>query len=113
MKELSIIVLVTPLGNMKKKSYTFISDPFSVSPSIETTAAGNLFNCDKDITIELPDRDTIKEFQSGRSAVVSFRDTTGRIINIGTQEMPATLSISPSLNSATLSIKCRMIHSPL
>ncbi len=113
MKELSIIISVTPVGKMNKGNYTFISDPFSFSPVIESTSAGNLFNCDKDITIELPDRDTIKEFQPGRSAIVSFRDTSGRAITIGTQEMPATLSISPNLNSATLILKCKMLHSPL
>ena len=113
MKELSIIISVTPVGIMNKNNYTFISDSFSLFPAIETTPAGTLFNCDKDITIELPNRDTIKEFQSQRSVVVSFRDTIGRIINIGTRELPATILISPNLNSAMLIIKCKMLHSPL
>lgn len=112
MKELSIIISITPVTKMKKGSYTFIADPFTFTPTIEKTAAGNLFNCNHDITIECPDDATIHEFHPGRYTIVYFRDTSDRIIIIGTQEMPATITISPNLNSATLKIECKMLRSP-
>lgn len=112
MKELSIIVSITPITNMKKSNYTFLADPFTLNPVIEKSPAGSLFNCNQDITIECPDDATINEFHPGRYAIISFRDTSGRTINVGTQEVPATVTISPNLNSATLKIECKMLHSP-
>lgn len=113
MKELSIIISISPVTKMKKGSYTFIADPFTFTPTIEKTAAGNLFNCNHDITIECPDNDTIQEFHTPRSIILSFRDTFGREIKVGTQDIPAYLSISPNLNSVTLKIECKMLYSPL
>lgn len=112
MKELSIIILITPVTNMRKSNYAFIADPFTFAPIIEKSSAGNLFNCNQDITIECPDDTTVNEFHSGRYVIVSFRDTSGQTINVGTQEIPATITIFPNLNSATLKIECKMLRSP-
>lgn len=112
MKELSIIISVTPKSKMKKKSYTFIADPFDFGYTIEKTYAGNCFNCDKDITIELPDSDIVREFSITRQVIVHFRDTSERVINIGTTDIPATVTIIPYLNTAILSIACKMLRSP-
>lgn len=112
MKELSIIISVTPIANMKKSSYTFIADPFDFSYTIEKTNAGNCFNCDKDITIELPDSDIIHEFSTTRRVIVHLRDSSNRIINLGTTDIPALVTIVPYLNTATLNIVCKMLRSP-
>lgn len=112
MKELSIIISVTPIANMKKSSYTFIADPFDFSYTIEKTNAGNCFNCDKDITIELPDSDIVHEFSTTRRVIVHLRDSSNRIINLGTTDIPALVIIVPYLNTATLNIVCKMLRSP-
>lgn len=112
MKELSIIISAIPVTNMKKSNYTFIADPFTFTPAIEKSSAGNLFNCNKDIIIESPDRDIMNEFHPGRYAIVTFRDTSDQTITVGTQEMPATITICPNLNSAILKIECKMLRSP-
>nr|DAX87420.1 MAG TPA: hypothetical protein [Caudoviricetes sp.] len=112
MKELSIIISVTPIANMKKSSYTFIADPFDFSYTIEKTNAGNCFNCDKDITIELPDSDIVHEFSTTRRVIVHLRDSSNRIINLGTTDIPALVTIVPYLNTATLNIVCKMLRSP-
>ena len=92
MKELSIIISVTPKNKMKKSSYTFIADPFDFNYTIEKTSAGNCFNCDKDITIELPDSDIVREFSVTRQVIVHLRDSSNRIINLGTTDIPAPFS---------------------
>ena len=112
MKELSIIISVTPIANMKKSSYTFIADPFDFSYTIEKTNAGNCFNSDKDITIELPDSDIVHEFSTTRRVIVHLRDSSNRIINLGTTDIPALVTIVPYLNTATLNIVCKMLRSP-
>ena len=112
MKELSIIISVTPIANMKKSSYTFIADPFDFSYTIEKTNAGNCFNCDKDITIDLPDSDIVHEFSTTRRVIVHLRDSSNRIINLGTTDIPALVTIVPYLNTATLNIVCKMLRSP-
>ena len=112
MKELSIIISVTPIANMKKSSYTFIADPFDFSYTIEKTNSGNCFNCDKDITIELPDSDIVHEFSTTRRVIVHLRDSSNRIINLGTTDIPALVTIVPYLNTATLNIVCKMLRSP-
>lgn len=112
MKELSIVISVTPIRKMKKPSYTFMADPFDFSYTIEKTSSGNCLNCDKNITIELPDSDIIREFSVSRQVIVHLRDSSDRIINIGTTDIPASITIIPYLNTATLGIVCKMLRSP-
>ena len=112
MKELSIVISVTPIRAMKKSSYIFIADRFDFNYTIEKTSSGICFNCSKDITIELPDSDIIREFYGGRHVIVHLRDSSDRIINLGTTDIPASVTIIPYLNTATLSITCKMLHSP-
>lgn len=62
MRELTITLRVKPTGKMKKEEYRFLADPFSFTPSITDSVSGKLFDCSKDITIETPDVDTLREF---------------------------------------------------
>lgn len=112
MRELTITLRVKPTGKMKKEEYRFLSDPFSFTPSITDSVSGNLFDCSKDITIETPDVDTLREFSTARSAIVYLCDSSEKNIAIGTDDIPALVSISANLNTATLKISSKMLHSP-
>lgn len=112
MRELTITLRVKPTGIMKKDEYHFLADPFSFTPSITDSISGKLFDCSKDVTIEIPDADTLREFSSTRFAIVYLRDSLERDIAIGTDDIPALVSISANLNTATLQISCKMLHSP-
>ena len=97
---------------MKKEEYRFLADPFSFATSITDSVSGKLFDCSKDITIEIPDVDTLREFSTARSAIVYLRDSLEKDIVIGTDDIPALVSISANLNTATLKISSKMLHSP-
>jgi hypothetical protein len=112
MRELSIYLRVKPIGRMKKEEYHFLADPFSFVPTIAESASGKLFDCSKDITIETPDVDTLREFSTVRSAIVYLRDSSESDVVIGTNDIPALVSISANLNTATLKISCKMLSSP-
>ena len=112
MKELSINIVVTPCTTMRKESYRFIADEFSLAPTIENSSAGNLFNCSTDIVIDRPDKDTLQEFASGRKVTVQLTDTSNGKVVLGNNDLPAIVSICPYLNSARLKIECKMLQSP-
>lgn len=112
MNELSIILSITPIGAMSKNNYRFIADPFEIKATPESSESGYVFNCDNEIVIELPDKKTLEEFSFGRSVLLNCKDSKGHKLQIGTQNIPATVYIAPNLNSAKLFIKCKMLNSP-
>lgn len=112
MNELSIVLKVNPVGKMKKDEYQFLADPFSLVPTIADSASGKLFDCSKDIVIETPETDVLREFSCARFAIVRLRDSSENDIVIGTKEIPALVSISANLNNSTLKISCKMLNSP-
>lgn len=112
MRELSIQVKVYPIAESLYDVYSFVAEEFSFAPVPENSEAGICFNCNKDITIELPEQHILKELASGKFAIVEFTDTMGRRIRIGDRKIPAIVSVSPNLNSAILKIECKMLNSP-
>lgn len=112
MKELSVIIRVKPVRRMKKDEYVFFADSFSFVPTHADSASGRLFDCSKNITIETPDIDTLKEFECERYAVIYLRDSSEKCFVIGTENVPALVSIFANLNTSTLKISCKMLHSP-
>ena len=112
MKELSVVLKVKPVRKMKKDEYVFWADHFSFVPTNSDSTPGRLFDCSQNIAIETPDIETLKEFECERSVIVRLRDSSGNEIAVGTEDIPALLSISANLNTATLRISCKMIHSP-
>ena len=112
MRELTITLRVKPTGKMKKEEYRFLADPFSFTPSITDSVSGKLFDCSKDITIETPDVDTLREFSTARSVIVYLCDSSEKNIAIGTDDIPALVSISANLNTATLKISSKVLQSP-
>ena len=113
MKELSIQIKVYPVSNMRQDVYRFMADEFEYTQVPESSAAGRCFNCNKDISISLPPTGVMKDFLAGRFCIVEFTDTRHRSFRIGDKKIPAIVSISPNLNSATLKIECKMLSSPL
>jgi hypothetical protein len=113
MKELSIHIKVYPVTRMRQDVYRFMADEFDFIPVPESSEAGRCFNCNKDINISLPPSGVMKDFLAGRFCIVEFTDTRHRIFRIGDKKIPAIVSISPNLNSATLKIECKMLSSPL
>lgn len=111
-KELSIQIKVYPVNQMRQDIYRFTADEFTFAPVPEDSEAGRCFNCSKDITIDIPPADTMRDFGLGKFAIVEFVDTEYRSIRIGDNKIPAIVSISPNLNSATLKIQCKMLKSP-
>lgn len=113
MSEFSILVKVFPLRSDVGAGYTFMADEFDFVPQPEDSEAGRCYVCDKDIVCQPVSADVIRAFEGGIWAKVLFRDTRGRVFTIGTDTVPATVSISPHLNTVTLQIRCRMLSSPL
>lgn len=107
------VSLVNPDGHGKEKVYDFVADTFSYIPQLTDNEAGNYWNCDKTIVIDLPDEETSRTFAIERSAIVTIKTSDRKTHNIGTSDIPARVQISSNLNTANLVIKCKMLTDPL
>ena len=107
------VSLVNPDGHGKGKVYDFVADTFSYIPQLTDNVAGNYWNCDKTIVIDLPDEETRRTFAVERSAIVTVKTSDRKTHNIGTSNIPARVQISSNLTSANLVIKCKMLTDPL
>lgn len=113
MKELSIHIVVNPVAPMNQSSYRFEADFFDFNPTPEDSNAGRCYNCDKEIYISSPTTAILQEFSTPQYALVEISTTRGLKYTIGTYQIPALVSLIPSLNTTTLQIRCKMLHSPL
>lgn len=116
MIEFSNLIQVTPIasGNSNPaKVYEFVADSFSYNPQLTDNDAGNYWNCDKTLVIDLPDNDVRRFFSIERNAIVKIRTSDRRDFQIGTSDTPARVQISSNLTSANLVIKCKMLTAPL
>ncbi len=113
MRELSVQIKVYPISLSSENPYRFTADEFTFDPVLENSEAGMCYNCNKDLIVELPTKEILASFSSGRFAIVEFTDTRNRKVRIGTNKIPAIVYLSPNLNSATLKIECKMLNSPL
>lgn len=110
------IIKVTPIisgSSNPAKEYEFIADTFSYVPQLSDNEAGNYWNCDKTIVIELPDSDVLHFFSIERKAILKIKTSDCKYHQIGTTEIPALVQISSNLTSANLVIKCKMLTNPL
>lgn len=96
-----------------KNVYDFVADTFSYIPQLTDNDAGNYWNCDKTIVIDLPDEKTRRVFSVERSAIVMIKTSDRKLHSIGTLDIPARVQIFSNLTSANLTIKCRMLTDPL
>ena len=116
MIEFSNLVQVTPTGQGNSnpgKVFQFVADSFSFLPQLTDNEAGNHWNCDKTIVIDIPSGDARRFFSIERNAVVTIRTSDRRHYQIGTVDIPARVQISSNLTSANLIIKCKMLADPL
>ena len=97
----------------KEKVFDFVADTFSYIPQLTDNDAGNYWNCDKTIVIDLPDEEARREFSIERSAIVTIKTSDRKTHSIGTPDIPARVQISSNLTSANLVIKCKMLTAPL
>ncbi len=113
MNEFSIHINVYPIARMLHTVYKFEADFFDYDPTPEDSSAGKCYNCDKDIYISLPTSSVLKDFSSPKYAIIEISTTNGKKYKIGSNQIPALVSLTPHLNTATLHVKCKMLHSPL
>lgn len=105
--------LVNPDKHGKKNVYDFVADTFSYIPQLTDNDAGNYWNCDKTLVIDLPDEEVRRVFSVERSAIVTIKTSDRKTHRIGTSDIPARVQISSNLTSANLVIKCKMLTDPL
>lgn len=116
MIEFSNLIQVMPTIPDKSnpdKVYEFVANPFSYIPQLTDNEAGNCWNCDKTIVIDLPGIETLRFFSIERNAIVTVKTSDRRCYKIGTADIPARVQISSNLTSANLVIKCKMLVDPL
>ena len=116
MIEFSNLVQVTPAGQGNSnpgKVFQFVADSFSFLPQLPDNEAGNHWNCDKTIVIDMPDTETRHFFSIERDVIVTIKSSDRRLHQIGTPDIPARVLISSNLNTCNLIIKCKMLTDPL
>ena len=105
--------LINPDKHGKKNVYDFVADTFSYIPQFTDNDAGNYWNCDKTLVVDLPDEEVRRMFSVERSAIVTIKTSDRKPHSIGTSDIPARVQISSNLTSANLVIKCKMLTDPL
>lgn len=110
MKEFSTKIEVTPIG---QEAFLFFSDAFHFNPLTQENESGLVYNCNKSFTIEKSPAHIGKIFEQPIPCKVCLFTLENEIITIGTPDIPAFVTITPHLNTATLSVKCLMCTSPL
>lgn len=116
MIEFSNLIQIMPIGTDSfghAKVYDFVAySPFSYIPQLTYSEAGNCWNCDKTIVIDLPDSEARRFFSIECNATIKIKTTDGKFHQIGTADIPARVQISSNLTSANLIIKCKMLTDP-
>ena len=107
------VTLVNQVRDGQKKVYDFVADTFTYIPQFTDNEAGNYWNCDKTIVIDLPDKETRRTFSIERRAIVTIKTSDRKTHRIGSLDIPARVQVSSNLNSANLIIKCKMLTDPL
>lgn len=110
MRELSTIIRVHHLG--LNKDYEFFADKFTFTPTASDSDAGISYDCSLQKTIELPGADSLRQFSQPQRCIVTFTDSSGRNIKVGSADIPARISVNPYLSAAQITISCRQINSP-
>lgn len=123
MKEFSNIISVYPITELATSNpkpwegdiigtHSFQADDFVLDPTNTSTAAGFLFDCNKEIPIETPSASEISCFSYPVKSIVVLRDTSGMKYTIGTPRIPATIFIQKGLQKSRLFLVAKMLESP-
>ena len=110
MKELSTVIHLHRIG--VDEDIILFSNTFDFVPTTESSAGGTLYNCSQELVIESVTKTVYSLFSQPQSSVVTFRDNNGSDVEIGSTDIPAQVTIFPYLNSARLSLSCKMRESP-
>ena len=90
------------------------TEDFSVTPKVEKSDAGALYNIEENINIEKAPTSVTSTYSIRRSAIVRLSTTPGdNPVYIGSIAWPAQVSIATNLNKDTLQVKAKMRQSPL
>ena len=92
-------------------SYEFESDDFTIQETVNKGEHGIRYEIDKQIIIEMPDRNILRKFGITRRCIVRIKDASGRQYIIGSTQFPAQVRILPGLNKAVLYLKSASITS--
>lgn len=111
MKELCDVIGVLPLGQHYLLSFS-VASPFEFDPQKEESDAGTCYNCNLSVVIDKPSEDIFQHFAHKVSCIVSLKDTDEGFYTLGDENLPAMVSIEPTLNKARLTIECKMLRSP-
>lgn len=111
MKELCDVIGVLPLWQSILFNFS-VATPFQFDPQKEESDAGSCYNCDLSVVIDKPSEDILQQFAHKISCSVYLKDTDGGSILLGDDNLPAMVSIEPTLNKARLNISCKMLQSP-
>ena len=114
MRELSLLIEVVPLRlNKDHRKYLLTADDYFHLQMLKTNNnAGHLIDCDQSIIIDKPEKSVLQVFSFSRSCIVRLKDSQGKEITLGTEDLPAQVIIVPFLNVAKLDITCKMLNSP-
>lgn len=111
MLEFLNLIRVQPISS-DNQYYEFVADTFSYIPQLTDNDAGNYWNCDNTIIIDIPDYATRRFFHVERSAIVTIKTSDRKSYNIGTVQVPAKVQISSNMTTCSLIIKCKMLSDP-
>lgn len=110
MKEISTVIRVHHIA--LNEDYVFLADKFDFEPTMSDSDAGTLHDCSLTKTIEKPTVIEARRFTQPQNCIISFIDSSGKVFNVGTVDIPARVSINPYLSAAKILIDCRQPQSP-
>lgn len=119
MVEFSNLIRVSLLSG-SKKSYEFVADEITFEPSVSEENGGRYWDCGKTFVVDLPDSDIMDAFEVPRYCILSLSALLGRgakatvkEYKIGSEGVPAMVSLVSHLNKAKLVLSCKMLTDPL
>jgi len=123
MKEFSNIISVYPLSELTNQNPTpwisdiigthnFLSDDFSLEPTLAESESGTIFNFDRNLNVSKPSASDIALFSYPVNCVVVFKDTENNRFAVGSKTIPATVQIQKNLQKSQIIIKANTLTSP-
>ena len=97
----------------EERSFVFYADAFSFEPTPADDDAGLIYNCDRNFVVDTPEKEILSFFSRSRSCIVTLKDSSCRLYDIGTADIPARVYLQPHLNKTRLIMSCRMLSNPL
>lgn len=114
MKELRQHIRLIPVGQSVTDPFDLMSDqPFQLEFQCQVDDNGTYWNCEKTITIVMPDAATLRFLSIVRQCIVRVRDNDGVQHDIGSKDVPMRAVVTKMLNTAQLQLRGEMPWNPL